>query len=425
METKKKALPTVGMRIVKSALGVLLVFIIYLLQGRKRTPFYSALSVLWCMQPGTSEIKSKSFQRTIGTFIGAIFGLMMILIELYVLKAQSEWIRYGMISLLIIPIIYTTLLINKKDASYFSCVVFLSITVNHLSDANPFIFVVNRVMDTLIGIGIAYFINTVHLPTKKQNHILFVSELDEVLLGDERTMSPYSKYELNRMLDQGAQFTLATMRPPAALIPVLKDIHIKLPIIAMDGAILYDFKENRILKKYAMHFKEVKTLVAYFKERQYHCFVNVIIEDTVVIYYDTFNHSVEKDIYEKLRSSPYRNYMKGPILEKGDPIYLMLIDQTDKMKQLYNELEKDGYTKHYKVLRYGSKQYPGYDYIKIYHKEALKKNMIATLKQRVGVSQVITLGDSEDIGDGVIRGEDANEIVKNFKKAYRLYWWQQ
>ena len=149
MKSKKVALPAVGMRIMKSAIGVFLVFVIYLLRGRRGTPFYSALSVLWCMQPDMGEARNKAFQRTVGTMIGAVFGLMMILIEYYLLKGRYEWLNYLLISLLIIPVIYTTILINKKNASYFSCVVFLSIAVNHLLDANPYLFVVNRVVDTL------------------------------------------------------------------------------------------------------------------------------------------------------------------------------------------------------------------------------------------------------------------------------------
>ena len=71
------------------------------------------------------------------------------------------------ISILLIPVIYTTVLINKKKSTYFSCVVFLSIVVNHLSDKNPYFFVFNRVLDTMIGIVIALVINTIKIPFKK------------------------------------------------------------------------------------------------------------------------------------------------------------------------------------------------------------------------------------------------------------------
>lgn len=424
MERRKTALPAVGMRIIKSALGVLLVFLIYLLRGRRGTPFYSALSVLWCMQPHATEIKSKSFQRTVGTFIGALFGLFMILLDYYVFRGGYEYLKYLLISFLIIPVIYTTIVINKKDASYFSCVVFLSIAVNHLKDANPYIFVINRVVDTLIGIALAYCINTFRLPRKKQNHILFISELDEVLLDDEAAMTPYSRFELNRMLDHGAKFTIATMRPPAALIPVLKDIRIKLPVIAMDGAILYDIQKNHIIRKFVMQFEEVDAFLKLFNERGYHCFVNVVIEDTVVIYYDTFKNEVEKALYKKLRHSPYRNYMKAPIVKKGDPIYLMLVDQAQRISDLYEILRKEGYTESFKIIQYDSKQYPGYAYIKIYNKEAKKKNMLMYLQEMEHIDEVVTLGSKDPIGDQAIYGEDANAIVKNFKKAYEPYFWQ-
>lgn len=425
MKAKKVALPAVGMRIMKSAIGVFLVFVIYLLRGRRGTPFYSALSVLWCMQPDMGEARNKAFQRTIGTMIGALFGLIMILIEYYLLKGRYEALNYLLISLFIIPVIYTTILINKKNASYFSCVVFLSIAVNHLLDANPYLFVVNRVVDTLIGIALAYVINTVRIPRKKQNHILFVSELDDVLLDSEAAMTPYSRFELNRMLDHGAKLTIATMRPPAALIPVLKDIRIKLPVIAMDGAILYDIHKNHIIKKYEMQFDEVAKLMALFNEKKYHCFINVVIEDSVVIYYDTFRNPVEEAIYKKLRHSPYRNYIKGPWMEKGSPIYLMLIDTKERIEALYHCLGEKGYLQQFKVLHYASKQYSGYWYMKIYNKEAYIKNMISTLQEREGIEEVVTLGEKNRLGETVIEGDDANAIVKNFKRAYEPYFWSK
>ena len=71
MNKRKIALPPIGMRIIKSSIGVLLGFIIYFLRGKQGTPFYTALSVLWCMQPYSSNAKANAIQRTIGTFIGA------------------------------------------------------------------------------------------------------------------------------------------------------------------------------------------------------------------------------------------------------------------------------------------------------------------------------------------------------------------
>ena len=89
--------------------------------------------------------------------------------------------HYLAMAMFIMPVIYTTVLIHKKNASYFSCVVYLSIVVNHLGDANPFLFVLDRSIDTLIGIAVGLFVNLFHIHGKLQKNVLFVVDMDNVL----------------------------------------------------------------------------------------------------------------------------------------------------------------------------------------------------------------------------------------------------
>ena len=425
MKKKDRALPPIGMRIIKSSIGVLLGFIVYLLRGKQGAPFYTALSVLWCMQPYSSNAKANAVQRTMGTVIGAVYGLIMILLELYVIPFDNELFRYITISLLIIPIIYTTVIFNKKNASYFSCVVFLSIVVNHLKDKNPYLFVFNRMMDTMIGIGLALIINTFELPRKRRNDILFVAELDKVLLNMKEKLTPYSKIELNKMLDDGVNFTVSTMKTPGALITSLQDIRLNLPVIAMDGAILFDMKDNKYLKVYEMTHSETKRLVDLIHSRDMHCFINVVVEDSVIIYYGDFKNSVESDIYNNLRKSPYRNYIKEELPERYGAVYLMMIDKKDKIESLYNELDSLGYTKEFKVLKYDSNDYPGYAYIKIYNKKAIKENMIKYVQSLTDTKDIVIFEDNNEISNNVISENDSNEVVKKLKKIYRPYFWKK
>lgn len=425
MKTKLTALPPIGMRIIKSSIGVLLGFIIYLIRGRQGAPFYTALSVLWCMQPYTSNAKANAIQRTIGTFIGAFFGLIMILVEFYLLPLDNELIRYILISILIIPVIYTTVIINKKNASYFSCVVYLSIVVNHLTDTNPYLFVMNRILDTMIGIILALIINTSRIPRKKNKNVLFVSELDKVLLNMQSTLTPYSKVELNKMLDDGAKFTIETMRTPAALLEALKDIRIKLPVVAMDGAMLFDIKNNRCLKLYKMSYLESKELINLFNDRDLHCFVNVVVEDSVLIYYGDFKNEAEETIYKELRYSPYRNYIKEELPERYGAAYLMTIDKSEKIDEIYEELKLKGYVNRFKILKYPSEDFKGYSYIKIYNKKANKENMIDEIKKMVDVDKIIRFETTQESTGVIIGKNDSNEMVKNLKKIYKPYFWEK
>ena len=78
-------------------------------------------------------------------------------------------------SLVIIPVIYTTVVMNKRNASFFSCVVFLSIALTHSFDDDPYLFVLDRVVDTLIGIIIGVAVNDFRLPVRPDESTLYIS----------------------------------------------------------------------------------------------------------------------------------------------------------------------------------------------------------------------------------------------------------
>ena len=183
-----KRLPPIGARIIKSAVSVALCMLIYfvrtLLPVGNGIPFYSALAALWCLQPYSATSKNNAGQRSIGTFIGAAFGLVFIVM----LKGSGltkQIAVYLLASAVIIPVIYLTVLLDKRNASFFSCVVFLSIALTHSFDSDPYLFVFNRVLDTFIGIGVGLAVNNFHLPIKHDSDTLFVSGIDSVLIPDD------------------------------------------------------------------------------------------------------------------------------------------------------------------------------------------------------------------------------------------------
>ena len=257
----QRSIPSIGLRIIKSGIAVALCFVIAYFRGNEGIVFYSLLSALWCIQVYRTNTRKNAIQRFSGTVIGALYGLLFLLALERIGIAKPEWVEYEssffflqavMVSVLTILVLYTTVLLHKKQASYFSCVVFLSIVVNHITDVNPYFFVWNRFLDTCIGIAVGIFVNDFSLPLKRKKDILFISGLDGTLLNENSNLTDYSKVELNRMLDEGLQFTISTMRTPASLMEPVRDIHLNLPVIAMDGAVLYDMKEKMYKKVYVI-----------------------------------------------------------------------------------------------------------------------------------------------------------------------------
>ena len=92
-------------------------------------PFYSMLAVLWCIQPYTTSTLAMVKQRTIGTFLGAAYGLVFLLF-FRTFGGGNKAVVYLTACAMLVPILYTTVLLEKRNASYFSCVVFLTIAIN-------------------------------------------------------------------------------------------------------------------------------------------------------------------------------------------------------------------------------------------------------------------------------------------------------
>lgn len=416
---KRDALPRIGMRIIKSSIGVFLCFVIYFLRGRHGTPFYSALAVLWCIQNHTKDSFKNALQRAFGTAIGAVYGLVFILVKTYIWDPGYGILHFLILSALIIPIIYTTLLFKRKNASYFSCVVYLSIVVNHLADTKPLFFVLDRSLDTLIGIILGLIINQFPLYGTRKSNILFVADMDNALRTTDDRLTPYSRFLIKDLLEDGIQLTIMTLRTPAAYLSAMSDIRPKLPIIAMDGAILYDINENSYPKVYIISAERANTVEAFIHDKGFNIFSTVILGDVLLIYYDELNNVAEKGIYETLHKSPYRNYLKKARPKEHAVVYFMLIDKTERVEALLKDMEVSGIEKELKILCYPSDDYPGYSYLKLYNKNASAENMIDYIKENGNFEKVITVSDDRSRHDVMYHAHDTNEIVRRLDKLYR------
>ena len=412
--------PPVGMRILKSAAAIELCYLISFLRGNSGILFYSQLAALWCIQSYRSGTRKNALQRMIGTVIGALFGLSYLLI-----RNSLPWnmtfhpvLNSFMISGMIIAVLYFTVLIRKKQASYFSCVVFLSIVVNHVADASPYLFVWNRFLDTVIGILVGVTVNSMRFPGKKRKDILFLSGLDDTLLNEENTLTDYSRVELNRMLDDGVNFTISTMRTPASLLEPLRDVKLKLPVIAMDGAVLYDIREKRYLKTWTLTSGQTETILTLVHESGLSCFTNVILEDLLIIYYEETSDEIQKKLVQELRRSPLRNYLKRQPPKGSEAIYIMLLYPEETIERFYRILAENGITRELKVLKYESRDYPGYSYIKIYSKNACREYAEEELKKMLQISKTMKFGSVPGKYDEVIQNGDMNRVVHVLRKKY-------
>lgn len=417
-------IPTIGKRILKSALAVFICLGINVFRDIEGIPFYSAIATILCMQPYVGNSFKVALNRICGTIIGAIYGCLLLLAELHFWGNPPLVLHYFLVSLTVIFVIYTTVLLKQKSASYIACVAFLSVTITTTVEISPFLFAFDRVVDTLIGIVVALLINTLRIPRRHHKEILFISALDETLVTPNNTLTDYSKVLLNQMIADGVNFTVSTARTPASLMVPMGDVDLKLPVIAANGAVLYDLKERRYVKKTELSYAIAKGVIEHLQVRGFHCFTTAVVEDVLLIYYGTFNNAAEQLLYEEMRLSPYRNYIKLPLPVERNVIYIMVLEKDAVVKTLVEDLSSQPFSGEIYLFTQPS-EYEGYTYLKIYHKEVSRRKMMEYLQSSLGAEKLITFGSIEGKYDFVVHDNDTNTVIKNLSQLYAPYLWKR
>lgn len=425
LRLKDKKWPPIGLRIIKSAVAVLVVYFIYYLRGFKGIPFYSAIGAIQCIQPYRTSSKKVMLDRVFGSLNGAFYGLITILADMYFIQETNQFEYFILVSIMIIPLMYTSVACKKAGVTYFSCVVFLSIVIIHIDDANPILFVVDRLIDTAIGIGVATVVNNLSLPKRRDRDTLFVTGLDETLLTQDKKLTQYSLVELNRMIENGMRFTIATERTLASLIETNRGIQLKLPVVLFDGAVLYDLEENECIAVTPIDIDVVRLLQELIHEENYCSFTSSFVQETLMIYYDELHNEMEEMLYKKLRVSPYRNYHKGEMLTGTVPFYIMVFAEMEKLSELYHKIKRSEMSKEIRMVRLMSRDYEGFGYLKIYNKECSKPKMLQILKDKLEIEHSITIGTIPSQNDIILHEENENETVKCLKKRFEIQKWRK
>lgn len=156
--------PTVGMRMVKSSIVVFLCLVLSLLRQYQNISLDIVIAAFLCIQPTMESSKEVAVGRLFGTLIGGFWGSIVLAVNIYLLSQVHVIFVYLLISIMIIPVIYTGVAFKKPSSVFIACVVFLSITVNNIGNVSLIVFVFNRMLDTFLGVLIAMAVNHFYMP---------------------------------------------------------------------------------------------------------------------------------------------------------------------------------------------------------------------------------------------------------------------
>ena len=390
-------LPKVGMRMVKSATAVFLCFAVALLRRRflpclgEGIPFYSAIAAVLCMQPYVSNSVKTALNRTAGTVVGAVAGTLFLLLERGTALQRLPWLQYLLLSACIIPLIYITVLIRIPAASYITCVVFMSITVSHGADVNPYLFALNRMADTLIGIFLSLGVNMFRLPRPKDRGLLMAAGMDGVLTPPGGVLAPHVRIRLTRLAERGAAVTVFSPSTPGELLPRLGEADLRLPMIVMGGAALYDRREARYPYSRPLDDETLVNVRLSLEASGLRGFFYVVVHDSLHVYHGELLNPAETDQVDRLHGSPHEHYVRGPMPAGAGALQICAADTPARLTAWENAAAAQPWAARIRTIRRPLPGREGYEMLTIRAADA-PAAAVAELRVRIGAQRTAAFG---------------------------------
>ena len=340
---ERRPLPHVGQRIVKTAIAVFICLMIYYLRGYtgQSMPTESMITAIICMQPYVRDSRAYAWNRLTGTLVGAGWGLMFLLLMLvFPAMGSVMTLVYARMALGVLASLYTAVLIGKPDTAGLSAIVFLCVVIAFPDIEHPLRQAMLRILGVLIGTFVAIGVNVFHLPRVKQrNQIFFVRTKD--LAPDRFSQIPAAAmFRLNYLYDDGAKICLMSEHAPAFFLMQMNATKLSVPLIVMDGAAIYDAEQNVFLQTENLDPEETEMLIDRLRELGISCFVYTVHNHKTSIFHLGEIREPETVVLDRMKRSPYREYLEGEIFDPNEVVYIKVIDETGKLTDIEYHLRK-------------------------------------------------------------------------------------
>lgn len=158
----------VGLRTIKTIVVVFLSLCLAYVRQGLANPLYIAIAAILCIQPTMSSSRKAGTDRLIATVIGGFWGIIVFVANNYFFPQFHPVFKYAIISVCLIPLIYTNIHIKRPSNVSTSAVVYLIITVSSSGAMSNVQYLYNRLLDTFMGFLIAIAVNWVKLPSEAE-----------------------------------------------------------------------------------------------------------------------------------------------------------------------------------------------------------------------------------------------------------------
>ena len=241
---------------------------------------------------------------------------------------------------------------------------------------------------------------------------LYVSDLDGTLLNSEKHLTDKTMNIINSLIDKGLLFTIATGRSTATTIPILSRLKINIPIILLNGVIIYDLFMRKCISVEILNHDSVNKMIDILNNANKTAFVYKLDGSyeaaSINIYHGELVEKEEYRFYNKRV-----NYEKFIKMDKFDfssedkIIYFAMLNKfeiLEPIQKLFQEVED------VTSLLYKFSYSDDYYFMEAFSSKASKNTGVQYLKQLTGADKVITFGDNINDIDMLINADESYAV---------------
>lgn len=404
-------MPKIGFRIIKTAFAAFICFLLHLVflfvfsnrVAQLYSPFFASLAAVYSISNEHRYSFKLARVRSVGSIIGSIVAVALVI--LFEISLQpllmlngiilTLFVKYVLVTIFLVILIYLTIIFKQTDATFVSLLTFLSISVGNLTNLSPAAFAFNRTISTIIGVLIALAVNFVTFNRHRNKNILFVVGVDNIISNNAEPISSQKRFILNDLIYSECNLIISTIHTPTTLEKIFPEIKFDNPHIVMNGAAIYDQKNNSFSNVVYINNDIRFKIEDVFEQYSLNYFTHIILHDTLTIYYEKLENEGEITYFENRRTAKFKSYAKGVAPKDEKVVYFLAIDTKTKVLQIIENLKELGLEKELDIITYQSKDVSGYYQLRIRNKKATKFQAIKKMSDKNNSQKIIALGQNE------------------------------
>lgn len=239
---------------------------------------------------------------------------------------------------------------------------------------------------------------------------LIAIDIDGTLIDSKGEVSEENKLAIKKAKEKGTEVVLTSGRIPQSIEPIAQEIGANNYLIAGNGALVFDIKENKIIYGEYLSKKKVIEIVKFCKENN--VFYNIYLKDRIItesidyniLFYDSenkkmpperrINIEIKNDVLKFIQEYNENDFLKITICEQNKLGFERIMTTLKKMKKI-NVLDTKQRTVKIIKSENGDREI-AYYYTEIMNDKVDKWSALKFLIKKLNIKkqELLTIGDN-------------------------------